>query len=77
MAVLHAKGDLAMNTDFRHQSILGNVYTGRLVETVDLHGHKAVVPTISGTSWIFGINTLVLDHDDPFVNGFTVGDIWA
>lgn len=77
MAVLHAKGELALNTDFRHQSILGNVYTGRLVEEVTLHGRAAVVPTISGTSWIFGINTLVLDHDDPFTHGFTVGDIWA
>mgnify|MGYP000482250914 CR=1 FL=1 len=37
----------------------------------------AVVPTISGTSWIFGINTLVLDHDDPLPNGYTMGDIWA
>lgn len=77
MAVLHAKGELALNADFRHQSVLGNVYTGRLVEEVEIHGRKAVVPTISGTSWIFGINTFVLDHDDPFVNGFTVGDIWA
>ena len=35
------------------------------------------VPTISGTSWIFGMNTLVLDHDDPLPNGYTIGDIWA
>jgi proline racemase len=77
MAVLHAKGELALNKPFRHQGILGNVFTGELVEQVDLSGQAAVVPTIKGTSWIYGINTYVLDHDDPFTEGFVVGDIWA
>lgn len=77
MAVLHAKGEFGLDQPFRHQSIIGNVYTGRLVEETTIAGRKAVVPTITGTSWICGLNTLVLDHDDPFTEGFTVGDIWA
>ncbi|KGJ06003.1 hypothetical protein EQ718_10300 [Paracoccus versutus] len=77
MAALHAKGELPLNRKFRHQSIIGNIYTGELVEETKIHGRQAVVPTISGTSWITGINTLVLDHDDPFTHGFTIGDIWA
>lgn len=77
MAVLHAKGELSLNQPFRHQSIVGNVYTGRLVEETTIGERKAVVPTITGTSWITGLNTLVLDQDDPFTEGFTVGDIWA
>lgn len=77
MAVLHAKGELPLNQDFRHQGILGNVYTGRLVEETQIAGKPAVVPTLSGTSWIHGINTIVLDHDDPFPEGYVVGDIWA
>lgn len=77
MAVLHAKGELPLQRDFRHQGILGNVFTGRLVEAVSLHGRPAVVPTITGTAWIYGFNTIVLDHDDPFPDGYTIGDIWA
>lgn len=77
MAVLHAKGELPLNRDFRHQGIIGNVYTGRLVEEATVGDKAAVVPTITGASWIFGINTFVLDHDDPFDEGFMVGDIWA
>mgnify|MGYP001944866201 CR=1 FL=1 len=77
MAVLHAKGELPLGQDFRHEGILGNVYTGQLVETAQIGDHTAVVPTISGRSWITGINTLVLDPDDPFTEGFTIGDIWA
>jgi proline racemase len=77
MAVLHAKGELPLNQDFRHQGILGNIYTGRLVGEAQIGDRPAVVPTLSGTSWIFGLNAIVLDNDDPFTEGFTVGDIWA
>lgn len=77
MAILHAKGQLKIDEDFRHQGILGNVFTGRLVEETMVGDKKAVVPTITGTSWIYGLNTYVLDPDDPFTEGFTVGDIWA
>jgi len=77
MAVLHAKGELPLHQDFRHQGILGTVYTGRLIEQTSIADNKAVIPTISGTSWITTISTLVLDYDDPFPEGFTLGDIWA
>jgi proline racemase len=52
------------------------VYTGRLVDEARIGDKAAVVPTLSGTSWIHGINTIVLDHEDPFPQGYTVGDIW-
>jgi len=68
---------LTLNQDFRHQGILGNIFTGRLLEQTKIGDNKAVIPTISGTSWISAINTLVLDYDDPFPEGFTIGDIWA
>ncbi|TDX22847.1 proline racemase [Modicisalibacter xianhensis] len=77
MAVLHAKGELPLNQDFRHQGILGNVFTGRLVEETTVGDKKAVIPTITGKSWIYGINTYVLDNDDPFTEGFCINDIWA
>src|SRR5690348_16378388 len=32
MATLHAKGQLELGRDFRHEGILGTVFTGRLVE---------------------------------------------
>ena len=77
MAVLHAKGELPLDRDFRHQGILGTVYTGRLVEEARIGDRKAVVPTISGRAWISGFNTLVLDPEDPLPMGYTLGDIWA
>jgi proline racemase len=76
MAVLHAKGKLGLHQDFRHEGILGTVFIGRLVEETDVGPYRAVVPTISGRAWITGIADYVLEDDDPFPEGFTVGDIW-
>jgi proline racemase len=76
MAVLHAKGRLGLDEPFRHEGILGTVFTGRLVEETTVGPYRAVVPTITGTAWITGMATYVLDPTDPFPEGYTVGDIW-
>ncbi|MBI4675869.1 MAG: proline racemase family protein [Chloroflexi bacterium] len=77
MATLHAKGKLALHQDFRHAGILGTVFTGRLIAETRVGPYHAVVPTITGTAWITGVATYGIDPDDPFPNGFVVGDIWG
>ena len=77
MAVMHAKGQLSLHEDFVHESVLGTLFTGRLIEETQVGPYKAVVPTLSGQAWITGFANYVLDPTDPFPNGFTVGDIWA
>lgn len=77
MAVLHAKGELNLHEKFVHESILGTLFTGELLEETKVGSYEAVVPTLSGQGWITGFANYVLDPTDPFPNGFTVGDIWA
>ena len=77
MAALHARGDLPLGTDFVHEGILGTTFTGRLLREVQVGPHTGVVPTVTGTAWITGFAHYVVDSDDPFPEGFTVGDIWA
>jgi proline racemase len=76
MAALHAKGELGLNEDFVHEGILGTVFTGRLVEETKVGDYKAVVPTITGRAWITGMASYVLEDDDPFPEGYKLGDIW-
>ena len=76
MAVLHAKGKLPLHQDFVHEGILGTTFTGCLVEETQVGPYPAVVPTLSGQAWITGFAQYVLDPEDPFPEGFTVGDIW-
>jgi proline racemase len=77
MAALHARGRLGLGEDFRHEGILGTVFTGRLIRETTVAGIPAVVPTLTGTAWITGFAQYVLDPTDPFPAGFTVADIWG
>jgi proline racemase len=77
MATLHARGKLNLNEDFHHEGILGTIFTGRLVGITQVGRYNAVIPTISGQAWITGLSTYVVDPEDPFPEGFTVGDIWG
>ncbi len=77
MAAMHARGELGLGQDFVHEGILGTTFTGRLVEQTRVGPYPAVVPEITGQAWITGFAQYVLDPDDPFPSGFTVGDLWA
>jgi proline racemase len=77
MAMLHAKGKLALNQDFVHEGILGTTFTGRLIRETKVGPYRAVVPSISGRAWITGFAEYCLDPEDPFPEGFTMGDIWG
>jgi len=76
MATLYAKGKLQLNEDFCHEGILGTIFTGRLIGETSVGKFRAVVPSISGQAWITGFSSYVTDPEDPFPEGFTVGDIW-
>lgn len=77
MACLHAKDQLGLDQDFVHEGILGTTFTGRLVGETKVGSHAAVIPAISGRAWITGFAQYVLESDDPFPTGFTIGDIWG
>jgi len=77
MASLHAKGLLPLGQDFKHEGILGTIFTGRLLRETKIGPYTAVVPQLSGQAWVTGFAQYVVDPDDPFPNGFTVGDIWG
>ena len=70
MAELHAKGQLGLNQDFVHESIMGSIFTGRLIEETTVGPYPAVVPTIRGSAHVTAIHQFVLDPDDPFPAGF-------
>lgn len=76
MAALHARGELAVGEDFRHEGILDTVWTGRLLAETHLGDVPAVLPRITGRGWIYGRTEYPADPHDPFPDGYTVADIW-
>ena len=77
MASLFEKNMLDVDTDFIHEGILGTTFTGRLVRKTKVGDYDAVVPTITGRAWITGFAQYVVDANDPFPEGYTIGDIWG
>ena len=77
MAALHARGELGIGEKFSHRSVIGTEFVGELRGTTTLGPYDAVLPTITGSGWITGRSTWVLDPTDPFPAGFSVGDVWA
>ncbi len=70
MANLHARGELGLGEPFLHESLLGTLFTGRLVEATHVGQYPAVVPEITGRAYPMALSTLVLDPADPFPGGF-------
>ena len=64
MAVLHAKGHLAVGERWRQESIVGSMFTGWL----EADG-GALVPHIQGRAFITSRSTLLFDPQDPFRHG--------
>jgi proline racemase len=73
MAALAARGELGLDEDFVHGSLIGRSFTGRLVGRTSVGGFAAVIPTVRGSAWLTGIGHYLLDPDDPFPAGFRVG----
>ncbi|HWU58511.1 MAG TPA: proline racemase family protein [Microbacteriaceae bacterium] len=70
MAQLHARGELALNTDFINESFIGTRFIGRLVGETTVGALPAVIPTITGRAWVTGTAQFHLDPTDPFPAGF-------
>jgi proline racemase len=76
IATLYARGRLALGAEFRQEGILDTVFVARAVEETTVGTHTAIVPSIRGRAWITGFAQYVLAADDPFPEGFMVGDVW-
>lgn len=76
LAVMHARGQIAAGEAFRHRSIIGTEFTCRIEETTRVGDFPAIVPSVKGRGWITGTKQVMLDPDDPFPEGFRVGDQW-
>jgi proline racemase len=74
LAVLHARGQLGVGEDYRHEGIMDIVWTGRIAGTTEVTGLPAVVPQVTGRGWVTGIMEHIIHDDDPFPAGFVLPD---
>ena len=77
MAARVARGDQVIGEEFEHRSILDTRFIGKAISATQVGDWPAIIPQITGRTFITGRAEWVLDPQDPFPAGYVLGDIWA
>ena len=72
VAQLLARGRLQLGEEFRNESIVGSVFTGKAVSLTRVGEFDAVIPEVSGSAHILGFNQWVMQQGDELGAGFLV-----
>jgi proline racemase len=77
LATLHARGRAKIGDIFTSRSTIGTEFKVGLSAVTEIAGRPAIIPTITGRAWTFGLTQLALDPFDPTAEGFAVTDVWG
>jgi proline racemase len=76
MALMHARGELAVGERFVHTSILDTEFECGIEAETRVGGVAAVVTRVGGRAWLTGASYYGSDPDDPFPHGYRLNDTW-
>ena len=77
MALLHARGEMAVGEMMTVRSVIGSTFSGTILKTATVGDTPAIIPEISGRAWITGVHEHMLDPDDPWPEGYRLSDTWG
>lgn len=72
MATLFTKNKLAQDEEFIYESIIQTKFKGKIIDTIEKNGQTFVIPQITASAYITGINHLLVDPTDPLKHGFSL-----
>jgi len=70
MAIHKARNEIDYGDTMTIESITGSIFKGSIVSEEEYGPFKAVIPQVEGTAHITGVQTFVIDPNDPMKNGF-------
>lgn len=73
MAALHAKGKLNVGEPFVNESLIGAIFRGEIEATTQVGPFTGILPAITGSAYICGMSTHLIDAHDPLKHGFVIG----
>ncbi|MEF9946302.1 MAG: proline racemase family protein [Lachnospiraceae bacterium] len=73
LATLYARDEIKVGEPFVYESFIGSQFKGVIKEETKVGDFKAVIPQITGSAYVTGESTYVIDADDPLKYGFQVG----
>ena len=77
LATLHARGRAKVGDSFISRSIIGTQFEVGLAAETTVAGKPAIIPTIAGRGFTFGLHQIALDPFDPLADGFAMTDVWG
>ncbi len=72
LAVLDAMGIIQPGEPFVHESIIGTTFSARVMDRTTVGDLAAIVPELTGSAWITGEHTFIVNDADPLRDGFRI-----
>jgi proline racemase len=77
LTTMHARGKAKVGDLFKSRSIIGSEFEVGLSAETTVAGKPAIIPTIAGRGFTFGLSQVALDPFDPMAEGFALTDVWG
>ncbi len=77
LATLAARGRVQTGDQLVSRSTIGGQFRVELLGTTEVAGRPAVLPRVTGRAWLYGLQQLGVDPDDPLAAGFMLSDTWG
>ena len=71
-AIHFSRGEIELGDELQVESIIGTEFRVSCVDAVEVGGISAVIPEVTGSAYISGEHTFVLDQSDPLPHGFFI-----
>ena len=72
LAYLYKTGKMKPGDVFINENFTSAVFKGEILDAVEIGGYEAIHPMITGSAYIDGFSTWVIDEDDPVKYGFVI-----
>ena len=70
------KNEIQINEEFISKSIIGSSFKASIEKEIQINNKNCIIPKITGSAFITGKQSLFIDKDDPFPEGYRLNDTW-
>jgi proline racemase len=77
LATLAARGKVVPGDRLTSRSTIGGEFRVELLGLTEVGERAAVLPRVTGRAWVYGLQQIGVDPDDPLAAGFMLSDTWG
>lgn len=70
LATLFSENNIEVKEKFVHESIVGTLFKARVLEETKVEKYEAIIPEVTGSAWVMGLNRFYYNKDDELNRGF-------